>query len=486
MTVESLNITRTAKDGRDVHFLEYRGRGSLSERYIVEIDGNRYFMKTYLNTDLCSGAGSRNIIRNEIYTYSALPQQPMLYKGHIEIDDVRGLLFEDMMTATRDGKSLADCIFEANSAVPVSKDEVKATYFLPLEEAVHILAQVAEQVHTYHSAPGNVVHMDISPENILLINDFENQLKKRKALVSDFGLAREKESSSKYLLNQASVAGIASTYYGSDNGIFHNRIYSPPNVDKDYQNAEASYDTYNLANILCLMLTGRLAEYWKKDPGASPHSSRLREIITQQIFSHYTLETPTSNVRNIKSLVEIICKGTSDLKSERYQTAVELQKALLDLGIPVPVSYQPEPTLSLEIPPHFHQYRVSEPPLHEVYGPELEQMQKTLDDIVKESSPHFQTSAHLFGGSIDHHLLGIKERDKKNTRLRRKTFKYAALGVSLGAMLAGGIYLLGNFFPQFQFFPKTLWSTTSSTGVEAAAPIEPGAQSIETPEPAPR
>ena len=182
----------------------------------------------------------------------------------------------------------------------------------------------------------------------------------------------------------------------------------------------------------------------------------------------------------IESLTTIILKGTHDLKSERYQTAEELQKALQSLRISGPVGYQLQSTLPLSIPSHIAQYQVSEPPLHEVYGPELERMQKTLDDVIGQSSPELSTPHHVFGGSFDYRLINIKERDEKNIRLRKKAYKYAGWGVGLSAMLAGGIYLLGNYFPQLQLFPKTLWSTTSSTGVEVGTPVESGVQSNPT------
>ncbi len=349
-------MTLRTTDGKAIEIVESKGRGSLSVRYRITRDSYNRFMKSFLNTDFCSGNASRDINKNEIKVCEHLSESSELrdkylsYRGYCEIEDMLCVMFEDL----GDGNSLEEFINvkddfgeklpkdpeEREKEFEKRKKDVKVEDIkrLSLEEIVDSAKQLAEQLDDMHSYDYDdehqgIIHMDINPSNIMIL---ERGGRKRAVLV-DYGLARAKGRDIFKLYNLVKPEGVAGTYYGSSaDDPLHNTIYCAPNLfvkdehgalhSDSYEKAEPSLDTYNLCNIFCLMLTGKLSEYWRAQ-------GDCREEIAKNIADGWDME-------RAELLSDIVAKGTSPDKGSRYKTAAELLGEIssvqeqLDLFVP--------------------------------------------------------------------------------------------------------------------------------------------------------
>ena len=108
---------------------------------------------------------------------------------------------------------------------------------LAVDEAVHIACDIAEALAYLHQHPLDLVHRDISPNNILL--DAEGRAK-----LGDFGVAQSPQHS-------------ATRWQGGSEGHPGNAHYRAPEALKA-EPLHASADVYMLGAVLWEMLTGRL------------------------------------------------------------------------------------------------------------------------------------------------------------------------------------------------------------------------------------
>ena len=401
---EGMNNTITEENaaGRKVTFKEYLGSGTFSQRYIVEIGEQRYFAKMFRHSSLSSGSTSRDVLRNEIYINRKLREeaegQSLRYQGYIEIDDIVLVLYDDVI-----GQYRATCLENRLFSTPpqpsrdkgrlLAQQEIKADknlYSLP--EVVSIISQTCREAERLHQDKGDrkgLVHMDITSANIMVGNDLTVTL-------IDLGIAREKGRAIKKLYNETVPGAVSGSYYTTKSGILYNRVYSPPDIEL-YDLAEATVDTYNITNILCLMLTGRLREYYQN----SLDKQELRDqLVTafHERFSGLADQEPPSEAQ-LSQLAEIIMKGTSAEKGDRYATAQELYDALESVGLPQPQTEKPTVYLPLEIPEEVTNYPFFVPAasaLERECENALHLVGDTLDGLVREGKEQLYAKDHLF------------------------------------------------------------------------------------------
>lgn len=373
------------------------GSGSLSARFRAAIEGEFFFTKTALSTENCPGATSWGILANEVliqkYLSQHLPKNSdlSLYCGYTEVEDELCILFKDIspLKGVREEDeqemsknslaymfSVQDNFEKGSSKRWEIRQKVKATTPRDLGEVVFIAKEVAFQAGIYHSlrAEGEgrngIVHMDISPGNILVYKDSDE---KTKVLLVDFGIARENGKDPLRLFNEFKPGEVSGNYYSSKRGEFLvNAIYHPPNEQEDYKKEiDPSYDTYNLTNLLCLMVTGKLMEYWRGDyrelhgGEAAPEKKikikqkyavekvvdtginseeftvnhdQLEKDLKEEILSRYNGEKCSK--REAEQLAKIIVKGTAYEKAERYAEAKDLAQALEALGFSAPKDHK--------------------------------------------------------------------------------------------------------------------------------------------------
>ncbi len=477
-----------------VELRENKGSGTLSNRYLLSIntsEGKRnFFMKTFHGASFCPAASSRDIINNEIsveeYTSHHLKRD--IYVGYAEIADTVCILFRDILSGT-DGKSLADRLniqesFEYPSAVQI-KQELYAKTKLSLAESVHIAMEVATQLDELHTVEteehSGIIHMDISPHNILIYTTKEQQKVEQHVKIVDLGIARENGITLDKLFNKTQAKGIGKddqtglqSYYSSTKTVLHNQIYGCSVEDRTV--AEPFLDIYSLSNVLCLMLTGKLVEGFEQivteadqEPKRFEDQGRKDfEVITKAEWDgcddngndYLRSETRTSVEKKICiallnrykddakidtyiALAGVIQKGT--IAKEPYTTVRELYDTLAALGIAKPSWSIPKPTLYEPIPSVIKKYGevlTSEfiPPFSEINGDALGRLCKEVSE--KTHVQHLPKIPIIPELSLLEQLireqkeLTEKEKKPKNSWFKKLLFLTLPLTVSAGV----GIY----------------------------------------------
>lgn len=380
--------------------------GSLSCRSRVMIDGERFFVKFPYDSDNCPEASSRNIQGNEkssqefivagvekirsgkievdddikdfVNSFFNVGSFPTNYRGTVFVNGVTGLLFKEIVGLKNRPETLKDLLSIPDYEKSVrtfdqdgvrieqdnlteddlaSKEAIKVcdvranNRSLVLEQIINISVQVCQQANFYHNLKIEniglgLIHRDITPDNILIFEDGTYHLE-------DFGIAAAKNEDPKFLFNKATSGGFGGgSYYGNVAGVLRNEFYFAPGLES-YEMAEPSIDTYNISNILFLMITGRLIESFYGDEvivkmkkgnvsleelsqELGDKRKEIREHLLNEIEGYekkINYGSGFSEEGGMKEkLCDIIMKGTSVLKEDRYQTASELLGDLNDLG----------------------------------------------------------------------------------------------------------------------------------------------------------
>lgn len=430
-TIKKENIAQT---------IPSNSRGTFTNRYILELnDGSRIFTKTHTSSSFCPPITSRHTLENEIIVQEFLAQNNIgdsLYLGFNEIDDIRCVFFREI-PHQQNGKNLAERIgsskftdaqysyFEQKKIDPCTKVTTANNRTFSLEQVIDIIDQIASRTEAIHQA--GVIHMDISLDNILLLDekDAQGQIK-TKAILGDYSIARKKDQPIKSLFSGSEIIDVnKNKVYGYSPKIhLHNNIYKP-NDYESYKIAEPNYDTYCLTNILCILLTNKLIEYWKEK---STTQEELQNTLIEQIQQKRT-ENSSYNRETYNKLAEIIIRGTSR-KDQRYQTAQELFSQLNELNISKPAFSKPNYLLIITDREKTNVSKSKPIPIS---------LNSNLDNTFEKNiSPHTE----FFGN--------LKGRTKKY--ISTSTFKETVIGIIATAMLAAGSFgiyeLLNNNSPR--------------------------------------
>lgn len=163
---------------------------------------------------------------------------------------------------------------------------------MPLDEALHILKQVASALDYAHSR--GVIHRDLKPANVLI--DAQGN-----TFLSDFGIAKTTEQ-------EASLTGTGNVI-GTPN-------YMSPEQGLG-EKVDARSDIYALGVMLFEMLTGQVPF-----EGENPMVVMLRHV-------HDAPPDPAALRPGISSAVSsVVLRALAKNPDERYQTAGELAQAL--------------------------------------------------------------------------------------------------------------------------------------------------------------
>jgi len=468
--------TFSSLDEKMVEIVRTLGKGTLSSRYILRFDNQDSFTKIYARTKHISGGASRQIIKNEIVVQEYLLSQGenTYYKGYGEVGDQLAVFFEDIATP-RKGKDLHDYLdvkdeisSELEELDPDDKDYVskKDTILqecrrnvhvdnllgLKVADIVHIIHKISTQADHYHNLSTDqvkgIVHFDISPGNIMVfLKNVGGNVILNEAMLMDFGIAREKGVDIKKLFKKSKVK-LGGTYYNTVKDIACNSLYHPPDIDK-YETAEPSYDTYNISNMLCLFLTGKLMEYWDYSVKEGNDKGQfLESVLTNSIQSRLEKEGYSSKDDESMKLANIIIRGTSE-KDQRYQSAKELADVLDTVIFPVTELKVKLVELDYTVPPKLKDYQITSPPLSKVYKKKWEQLYGGLEKIADVKPVYDSKTIHSFTDVLNHSIKSENERIKKEKdkikagfelRSRQKQnvlhyFKWGVLAIGAGAAL---------------------------------------------------
>lgn len=167
---------------------------------------------------------------------------------------------------------------------------------------LRILADTCAGLHHAHELLGfdgkplNVVHRDVSPQNIFITYDGQTK-------VLDFGIAKAADSSSE-----------------TRTGIIKGKVaYMAPEQFRSAGGVDRRADVFAMGAILWRVMTGK--RLWKG----------LTDVEVYQQLAMETIPSPTTmNPDAPPALVEICMKALHPKPAERYQTAAALQTALED------------------------------------------------------------------------------------------------------------------------------------------------------------
>jgi serine/threonine protein kinase len=176
---------------------------------------------------------------------------------------------------------------------------------LPPGRAVHIAAQVAAALHYAHNA--GIVHRDVKPANILVCPD--GRLK-----VADFGIAKAVEDSEPDRPSPADALTSTGTIVGTA------QYLAPEQVDG--RPVDARTDVYALGVVLYEMLCGR-----PPFTGDTDMAVALKHVTTDPL-------APRQVRGGIpRGLESVVLRAMAKAPEARYQSAAELQTALLSTDL---------------------------------------------------------------------------------------------------------------------------------------------------------
>jgi serine/threonine protein kinase len=192
---------------------------------------------------------------------------------------------------------------------------------LPVAEAINFTIQVAEALE--HAYLRDVVHRDVKPSNVLVINN-------SKAKLVDMGLAR---------LHQVEAPEHDLTASGVTLGTFD---YISPEQARDPRGADVRSDLYSLGCTLFFMLTGQ---------APFPDGTVLQKLL------RHTSEPPpdprTLGVAVPQSVVDICMRLLAKQPAQRYQSPSELIEALSFAATNLGMEQSASGRFSLPAPFHY-------------------------------------------------------------------------------------------------------------------------------------
>jgi beta-lactam-binding protein with PASTA domain/tRNA A-37 threonylcarbamoyl transferase component Bud32 len=184
---------------------------------------------------------------------------------------------------------------------PTLKDELARRGPLPVGEAVAFVRQVAEALAYAHLH--GIVHRDVKPANILLTQPLAGDGPRRRALLSDFGIARS--------LGEAGLS--------ASNEVFGTVHYLAPERAQGQPALPAS-DVYSLGIVLYELLTGRVP-FNAESPVATALAHARQPVPPPRAYN------PAIPPR----LEQVILRALAKNPAERFRNGAEFAAALAAL-----------------------------------------------------------------------------------------------------------------------------------------------------------
>jgi Tol biopolymer transport system component/tRNA A-37 threonylcarbamoyl transferase component Bud32 len=256
------------------------GAGGMATVYLAEdIKHHRKVAIKLLKPELAAVLGAERFVQ-EIETTAALQHPHIL--PLFDSGEADGFLYYVMPFV--DGETL--------------RDKLNRETQFGIDEAIKITTEIADALHYAHSQ--GVVHRDIKPENILLANG--------RPMVADFGIA----------LAVSAAAGGRMTETGLSLGTPH---YMSPEQATAEKEITARSDVYSLGSMLYEMLAGE-----------PPHLGGSAQQIIMKIIAEEAQPLTALRKSVPTNVTAAVAKSLEKLPADRFQSAEEFGKALVDPG----------------------------------------------------------------------------------------------------------------------------------------------------------
>ena len=178
-------------------------------------------------------------------------------------------------------------IFDAVNQLAYDKDERKKTTFINrLLVATEIFKQLCEKCHFPQNEELNpIIHKDIKPENVMIAmhllnltfkearNEYQTQIKKKRAQIIDFGLAEEVTLEARQNPRKNSTLVETSSEEKSGHTMSGSLLYASPELTLRNQ-LSLNSDMYSLAAVMLLIFGSTSMQYPKN--ALSWHKNRLQ------------------------------------------------------------------------------------------------------------------------------------------------------------------------------------------------------------------
>jgi serine/threonine-protein kinase len=174
---------------------------------------------------------------------------------------------------------------------------------LPVELAVSLMLQCCEAVAEAHAA--GIIHRDLKPENLFLTTRADDTLILK---VLDFGISKNVGAEPSCALTQPTVV------VGSPE-------YMSPEQMRAYEQVDARADIWSLGAILYELLTGR-----------QPFEAETLPAVCARVLAEEPLPPRLHDPSITAELEAIVMRCLRKERDERYQTVVDLSRALAPLG----------------------------------------------------------------------------------------------------------------------------------------------------------
>jgi TolB-like protein len=256
------------------------GRGGTATVYLArDLRHDRMVAIKVLYPELAASVGPERFLR-EIHIAASLAH-PHVLPLH-DSGEAEGFLYYVMPCVS--GETL--------------RDRLRREIQLPVEEALHIVLDVADAL-SYAHAHG-VVHRDLKPENILLEGDH--------AMVADFGVARAIETAATERLTESGLAVGTPTYMSPEQAGGSARL-------------DGRSDIYSLACVLYEMLAGE---------------PPFNGLSAQAVFAKH-MQAPVPDLRVVRPVVppemqQVLETALAKVPADRFASAAEFAAALEGSG----------------------------------------------------------------------------------------------------------------------------------------------------------
>ncbi len=441
-------------DGRNVEFLSYEGSGTFSHRYHASLEESSKFIKTPRTSDEAHGIDTRAVHGNEIFTEEllALKRKDRLYSEYLEINNRLCIVSDFFAGHPNNSENLGNIInINHRDLITPKKEwskeqllqwrlqsrmqlEADANEILELSDIINISKATAMDLRILHSMKfseeeagyniAGIIHFDVTLENILIHKNLKTGILDVRLI--DLALARALGRDCKYLLNRTVQTTANIGYYISSRfGLIHN-LYHAHELDIESDTdlkAEPYFDLFNLGDIMSLMLTKKLTDFWKVNRKLD--KDKFMAAIPEKFM-------PKSDETE---LLYLIVKRSISRESNPKATHFYKELNLIDLN-KISAKNTLIRKLPLEIPQHIQNYTPTEPDFSKLFTEEKSEIEETLAKYSDSGNAQIPQD-HLFPKAKDEitvlkqkYNLEITKSKKRNSLAKKYGIRSAILGIA--------------------------------------------------------